>query len=113
MGRAETVYGLGANAFDEPAVRSIFARKGRPLNDPVICHVPGIEDIWALTSYSTESIGGKAFRELAFAFWPGPLTIVVPASERVPGVVAANTGWVGIRCPNHPIALGLLCFCFT
>ena len=99
----ETVYGLGANALCEAAVKSIFVAKGRPSDNPLIVHVDSIESARALVDMDPLS------RQLAEAFWPGPLTIVVPVR---PGTVApsvtAGLSTVGIRVPQHPVALALL-----
>ncbi len=99
----ETVYGLGANALDPVAVARIFAAKGRPSGNPLIVHVahadqipPLVED-WPVLA-----------RELAEAFWPGPLTIVVRKSALVPDIVTGGGPTVALRCPNHPVALALL-----
>ncbi|MBK7814894.1 MAG: threonylcarbamoyl-AMP synthase [Rhodocyclaceae bacterium] len=99
----ETVYGLGADASNVSAVAKIFAVKGRPQDHPLIVHVPGVEhlDRWAC------EVPEKA-RALAKAFWPGPLTLIL---KRRPEVIDAITGGqdtVGIRVPNHPLALELL-----
>lgn len=99
----ETVYGLGADAANEAAVRRIFAAKGRPADHPLIVHVAAADriDAWA------EGIPETA-RTLAAAFWPGPLTLVL---RRRPAVLPAVTGGlptVALRVPDHPIALRLL-----
>jgi L-threonylcarbamoyladenylate synthase len=99
----ETVYGLGANALDERAVAHIFEAKNRPRFDPLIVHVPSIDDIDELvTSFSAEA------RQLADRFWPGPLTLVLPKSEIVPDLVTAGLETVAIRIPEHPQAIDLL-----
>lgn len=102
----ETVYGLGANALDADAVSLIFKAKGRPLTDPLIVHVAKAED--ALPLIQLTSKGQQLFDLLSKRFWPGPLTIIAPASDQIPPLVTANTGFVGIRCPAHPLALKLL-----
>ncbi|MDR0531549.1 MAG: threonylcarbamoyl-AMP synthase [Oscillospiraceae bacterium] len=102
----ETVYGLAANALDPAAVRSIFAAKGRPQDNPLIVHVP---DIGAAEPLAAD-MPAKA-RELAERFWPGPLTIILKKSERIPDVVSAGLGTVALRVPAHPAALGLLRVC--
>ncbi|MBX9679175.1 MAG: threonylcarbamoyl-AMP synthase [Gemmataceae bacterium] len=99
----ETVYGLAANALDAEAVRRIFQAKGRPATNPVIVHVPDFASAEPLT----ERISPQA-RLLAERFWPGPLTLVLPKSEKVPDVVTAGGSTVAIRVPAHPVALGLL-----
>jgi len=103
----ETVYGLGANALNRDAVLSIFKTKGRPLTDPVIVHVSKPNDAHKFVSFEKQS-GKDAFSRLATTFWPGPLTIVARARECLPSEVSAGTGFVGVRCPAHPIARRLL-----
>jgi len=104
----ETVYGLGANALDERAVKMIFEKKGRPLTDPLIVHVVDAEQ--ALQFVVADKPATKIiFQKLAEKFWPGPLTMVLRASPGVlPALVGANTGYVGIRSPAHPVARKLL-----
>jgi L-threonylcarbamoyladenylate synthase len=99
----ETVYGLGADASNPVAVAKIFAAKGRPADHPLIVHLPGDDHLerWA------REIPDAAF-EVAEAFWPGPLTLIL---KRQPGVLDAVTGGqdtVGLRVPGHPLALELL-----
>ncbi len=99
----ETVYGLGANALDQRAVRAIYAAKGRPASSPLIVHV---SDVAMARTLVTE---WPALADtLAAAFWPGPLTMVLPKHARVPDVVTAGLPSVGIRIPAHPIALELI-----
>lgn len=102
----ETVYGLGANALDEAAVRSIFTTKGRPLTDPLIVHVPAQEE--ALKLLQLDPSAASVYELLATTFWPGPLTLVGKAVEKIPLTVTAGTGFVGIRCPNHELAQKML-----
>ena len=102
----ETVYGLGANAFDEDAVESIFTTKGRPLTDPLIVHVPTKHE--ALTLLELSPNAKTIYERLANAFWPGPLTLVGKAVKRIPLLVTAGTGFVGVRCPQHQVARNLL-----
>ena len=99
----ETVYGLGADAANERAVARIFAAKGRPVDHPVIVHLGAADELerWA------RDVPAVAWR-LAARFWPGPLTLIL---KRAPGVSDALTGGqdtVGLRVPNHPVALALL-----
>lgn len=105
----ETVYGLGANALDAEAVLEVFSAKRRPLSDPVIVHVPPedlrLEELFALGSHAEARVVIEA---LAEDFWPGPLTLVFRASDSVPDCVTASTGFVGVRCPSHPVAQRLL-----
>ncbi len=99
----ETVYGLGADALDRDAVRRIFSAKGRPSTDPLIVHVPSLEAIRPLV----RDVPPIAAR-LAARFWPGPLTLVLPRSSRVPDEVTAGLETVAVRVPAHPVALALL-----
>ncbi|MDP9053365.1 MAG: L-threonylcarbamoyladenylate synthase [Acidobacteriota bacterium] len=99
----ETVYGLGANALSEDAVRLIFEAKGRPLSSPLIVHVASMEMARDLASQWPENAG-----RLAEAFWPGPLTIIVPKKSIVPDTVTAGLPSVGLRMPAHPMARALL-----
>ncbi|ADG13422.1 Sua5/YciO/YrdC/YwlC family protein [Methanocaldococcus infernus ME] len=98
----ETVYGLGADALNKEAVAKIFEVKQRPLIDPVIVHISKFEDLEKL-AYPTE----LAYK-LAKAFWPGPLTMVLPKKEVVPSIVTAGLDFVAIRMPAHPVALKLI-----
>jgi L-threonylcarbamoyladenylate synthase len=99
----ETVYGLGAHALDRRALQRVFAAKERPANDPLIVHVASVDDIEPLV-IEIPSIA----RELAARFWPGPLTIVLRRSERVPDEVSAGLETVAIRVPSHRVAQALL-----
>ncbi|MCL8208127.1 MAG: threonylcarbamoyl-AMP synthase [Actinomycetia bacterium] len=99
----ETVYGLGANALDAAAAARIFAAKGRPADNPLIVHVADGEEAAALSlAWPAAAV------RLVRAFWPGPLTLVVPASPVVPAVVRAGLPTVAVRCPAHPVARALL-----
>ena len=99
----ETVYGLGADASNDLAVRRIFAVKGRPSTHPLIVHVASVEHArqWALELT-------EAGEQLARAFWPGPLTLIVKRSERASDAVTGGQDTVGLRVPSHPLALELL-----
>jgi L-threonylcarbamoyladenylate synthase len=99
----ETVYGLGANALDPDAVAAIYAAKGRPAWNPVIAHVPDVAAARALTRHWP-----TAADRLATAFWPGPLTIVLPKAAHVPDAATAGLDAVAVRIPAHPVALALL-----
>ncbi len=102
----ETVYGLGAHALDERAVAGIFEAKGRPRFDPLIVHVLDLEGAMPLIQPSPQSLAMA--RKLAAQFWPGPLTMVLPKSPRVPDIVTAGQPTVAIRAPAHPMARALL-----
>ena len=99
----ETVYGLGANALDEEAVAKIFHAKGRPSNDPLIVHVASVDDVKLVASEIPPIV-----KKLADAFWPGPLTLVLPKQPHVPASVTAGLDTVAVRVPSHPIALALI-----
>jgi L-threonylcarbamoyladenylate synthase len=99
----ETVYGLGANALDPVAVARIFELKERPSFDPLIVHIASWDDLSLLTTGPVPGV-----RELAMRFWPGPLTIILPKSARVPEIVTAGLPTVGVRMPDHETALQLI-----
>lgn len=99
----ETVYGLGANALDEAAIARIYAAKGRPAYNPLIVHVPDAAAARAVVTEWSETAAA-----LAAAFWPGPLTLVLPRHPRVPGRVSAGLATVAVRVPAHRVALALL-----
>lgn len=99
----ETVYGLGAHALDRAAIQRLFAAKGRPATDPLIVHVASLEQALPLLA----SVPSAA-RKLAARFWPGPLTLVMPRSPRVPDEVTAGLQTVAVRVPSHPVARALL-----
>ena len=131
----ETVYGLGANALNKEAVLSIFRFKGRPLSDPLIVHCkdasaakelvildddivnnendvdPDQKTTVASAELHQPSASSIAFDKLASSFWPGPLTLVAKAVERIPRLITAETGFVGVRVPKHPVAMALLQAC--
>lgn len=99
----ETVYGLGANALNADACRRIYEAKGRPQDNPLIIHVP---DASWLSRYC-EKVTESAYR-LAEAFWPGPLTMILPKKEIVPYRTTGGLETVGVRCPNHPVTLAVI-----
>ncbi|KAB2953818.1 threonylcarbamoyl-AMP synthase [Heliorestis acidaminivorans] len=99
----ETVYGLGANALDSQAVAKIFQAKGRPSDNPLIIHIAQLEDLSLLTTEFP-----PLAQLLAQKFWPGPLTLVLPAAPDVPAEVTAGLDTVALRMPDHPIALQLI-----
>lgn len=99
----ETVYGLGADAFNPIAVARIFEAKRRPHFDPLIVHIAGFDEIDAVA----RDIPGAA-RLLADAFWPGPLTLVLPKRDRVPDIVTAGLPTVAVRMPANDVALSLI-----
>ena len=99
----ETVYGLGANALDARAVEKIFAAKQRPHWDPVIVHVADVAGARRLTLAWPE-----AAERLAEAFWPGPLTMLLPRNAQIPDVCTAGREKAGLRLPSHPVAMALI-----
>lgn len=102
----ETVYGLAANAFSAKAVAKVFEAKKRPWFDPLIVHIPSVEQL----SQLVQSIPPAA-EILAKAFWPGPLTLVLPKKDNIPDLVTAGMPTVAVRVPAHPIAQQLLRAC--
>jgi L-threonylcarbamoyladenylate synthase len=103
----ETVYGLAGLAFDEAAVARIFATKERPTFDPLIVHIAEraeLETVAALDGFA----GRAALDRLLDAFWPGPLTVVLPRQPRVPDLVTSGLETVAVRQPAHPLARALL-----
>lgn len=99
----ETVYGLGANALDPRAVASIFAAKQRPAWDPLIVHVVDQEQLSMVAADIPPN--GRVLME---AYWPGPLTLLLPRSPQVPAIVTAGRNRVGVRMPRHPVAQRLI-----
>lgn len=99
----ETVYGLGAAALQPAAVEKIFAAKERPYSDPLIVHIASEADIEHLVCDISEQA-----RQVMRHFWPGPLTLVLPAHSRVPRLVTSGLDTVAVRMPSHPVALGLI-----
>lgn len=99
----ETVYGLAARIDIPGAIEKIFTTKERPFFDPLIVHVSSIEMAKKVTAY-----WGPASQALAEAFWPGPLTMILPKDPSVNGMITSGLESVGIRMPNHPIALELI-----
>lgn len=99
----ETVYGLGANARDPDAVARIFAAKGRPASNPLIVHVADVGAARFLTADWTPLAD-----ELAAMYWPGAITLVVRKTDATPAIVTAGGATVGLRVPDHPVALELL-----
>lgn len=99
----ETVYGLGANAMDPDAVGKVYAAKGRPSDNPMIVHIGRKEEIAALTECVTDDM-----KRLAEAFWPGPLTMVVPAKPEIPRVTTGGLDTVAVRMPDNACTLELI-----
>lgn len=99
----ETVYGLGADARNEQAIRKVFAAKGRPLDHPLIVHIGSIEQLnyWAINI-------PEIARSLATAFWPGPLTFILQKHPKVSNLITGNQDTIAIRIPRHPLTLTML-----
>lgn len=104
----ETVYGLGADAFNETAVEEIFRAKGRPNDNPLIVHIADKSELTGLT----REISPQA-QKVIEAFMPGPITVILPKSDRVPDCVTAGLDTVGIRMPAHPVARAFINACNT
>jgi L-threonylcarbamoyladenylate synthase len=102
----ETVYGLAANALDPKAVAKIYEIKGRPAQNPIIVHVAGIEMAQRCVANWPESAA-----QLAQAFWPGPLTLVLPKAKAIPDLVTAGGATVGVRWPSHPFMQAVIREC--
>ncbi len=102
----ETVYGLGGDADNESAVARIFAAKGRPADHPLIVHVPDIASV----AHFAASVPAFAHK-LMHAFWPGPLTLILPRRAGVAAAAAGGQDSIGLRCPAHPVAQSLLKAC--
>jgi len=102
----ETVYGLGANALSEAAVKKIFDAKGRPSDNPLIVHVSCLEDVYAVALDIPQSA-----KKLIGALGPAPLTYIVKKSDKIPAVVTAGLDTVAVRIPAHPAALALIREC--
>ena len=99
----ETVYGLGARADDDAAVARIFQAKGRPSNHPLIVHVPD-----ALAASVFAAAVPPTAQRLMERFWPGPLTVIVPRNPALGAAAAGGQDTIGLRCPDHPVAMALL-----
>jgi L-threonylcarbamoyladenylate synthase len=102
----ETVYGLAANAFDAGAVARIYGAKGRPAHNPIIIHVASLD-----LARQCVSDWPPLADKLAAAFWPGPLTLVLPRSARIPDIVTAGGQTVGVRWPSHPFIQAVIRAC--
>lgn len=99
----ETVYGLGGDALNKDASRKIYEAKGRPSDNPLIVHIAEVEAMEAIVSEVTEEA-----KKIAAAFWPGPLTMILPKSEKVPMATTGGLDTVAIRLPSHKVARELI-----
>lgn len=107
----ETVYGLGANALDEEAVKKIYKAKGRPSDNPMIVHISQIGDVQGVADITSHTMSAQAlenFNRCADAFWPGPLTMVLPKKEVVPLTTTGGLDTVAVRMPSHKTARMLI-----
>ena len=102
----ETVYGLGANVFDDAAIKKIFVAKGRPSDNPLIAHIGNLSQIELLTSHISTTAA-----KLIDKFFPGPLTIVLPRRNEVPAIATAGLETIGVRMPRHQLALSFIHAC--
>ncbi len=102
----ETVYGLAANAFDEKAVKKIFAAKGRPSDNPLIVHISKFEDLAPLVREIPEKV-----KRMADAFWPAPLTMIMKKSDKISNVVSGNLDTVAVRMPKSEFARAIIDSC--
>jgi len=101
----ETVYGLGGDALNKESSHKIYAAKGRPSDNPLIIHINAFEDIYPIVSEVPE-----AAHKLAEAFWPGPLTMILPKADKVPYETTGGLETVAVRMPSHPIARKLIAY---
>lgn len=99
----ETVYGLAADARNEQAVAAIFTAKGRPQDNPLIVHISDVSELESIVRSVPE-----AAKRLAAAYWPGPLTMILPRGDSIPAVVSAGLSTVAVRLPSHPVARALI-----
>ena len=99
----ETVYGLAANAYDESAVAKIFEAKGRPQDNPLIVHIADMNELEVVAAQIPESA-----KKLAAAFWPGPLTMVLKRTEKIPASVSAGLDTVAVRMPSNEVARAII-----
>ncbi|HSW35232.1 MAG TPA: L-threonylcarbamoyladenylate synthase [Candidatus Limnocylindrales bacterium] len=99
----ETVYGLGAAATDAKAVTRIYVAKGRPADNPLIVHIAEVKQLEEVSTAVPDSA-----HRLAQQFWPGPLSLILPRSNRIPALVSAGLGTVAVRMPDHKVALALI-----
>ena len=99
----ETVYGLGGDALNSESSRKIYAAKGRPSDNPLIVHICRLEDIYGIVEEMS-----PAAKKVAEAFWPGPLTLILPKSGKVPAETTGGLETVAVRFPSHPVARKLI-----
>ena len=102
----ETVYGLGANALDEEAVKNIFIAKGRPSDNPLIVHIDSLDKIYEYVEEVT-----PIAKKLADSYWPGPMTLILRKKDCIPSIVSAGLNTVGIRIPENKFAIKFIEYC--
>jgi len=102
----ETVYGLGADAFNPKAIEAVFSAKGRPADNPLIVHISSI----SMVQKVVEEYGNEVEKILE-KFWPGPLTVILPKSHSIPSLITAGLDTVAVRMPDHPLALKFIQKC--
>jgi len=103
----ETVYGLGGNALNAEAITRIFVAKGRPATDPLIVHIADRDGLALIVAPLPAALAAMVDR-LSVAFWPGPLTLILPRASHVPSTVSAGLSTIAVRAPSHPIAQALI-----
>ena len=103
----ETVYGLGGNGLNKEASKKIYAAKGRPSDNPLILHIAELKQLYSLIKTENETVLARA-DALAKAFWPGPLTMILPKAQEVPYETTGGLDTVAVRMPSHPAARALL-----
>ncbi|HPW85288.1 MAG TPA: L-threonylcarbamoyladenylate synthase, partial [Rhodoferax sp.] len=103
----ETVYGLGADADNATAVAKVFAAKGRPADHPLIVHVASFDGGMGGVAHFAQQVPAFA-QQLMSAFWPGPLTLILPRRDGVGAAAAGGQSSIGLRCPDHPVAQAVL-----
>ncbi len=103
----ETVYGLGANADDAQAVARIFSAKGRPADHPLIVHIASFDGGMSGVAHYASRVPAFA-QQLMSAFWPGPMTLILPRREGIGDAAAGGQASIGLRCPSHPVAQAVL-----
>lgn len=101
----ETVYGLGGDALNKDSARKIYAAKGRPSDNPLIVHICQLQDLYDIVAEVP-----KEAEKLAAAFWPGPLTMILPKAEKVPYETTGGLDTVAVRIPSHPVARKLIAY---
>jgi len=105
----ETVYGIGASIYNENAINKIFKYKGRPNTNPLIVHIHNYKQLEEITNLTERDL--KLVKKITDILWPGPLTLILPKSNKVSKIITANTDYIGVRMPSNKIALDFLKKC--